>query len=348
MLILMSLIKNRMRVLILVIAILFCGCNTQKNANKYYNSGVKKETRGNYDSAIVDYNHAIEINPNFIEAYVNRGRAKGRLSDYKGAVSDFNKVLEINPEESFAWNNRGICKYELGDYSGSLADAEVALRINHGNAEAYNTRGNAKYKLGDFSGACIDWSKAAELGFTQAYAIIRKNCNNFIKMKDYLSYSTYVDGYGFSFYLPKGCKNITDDELGRLLKEANPNLCYIAEVSFSFGNELFGVSCYNKGKEINIDTAFLETVKHIATLPNEPAENYKVVNYGIRKYDEKVLRFKISCVKDSVYSIMYYFMKDNYSRFLYEMKLTCRKHNDLKTTQNYLEKIALTANYDSH
>ena len=38
------------------------------------------------DGAIADYNKAIELNPNYAEAYYNRGSEKSDLKDYDGAT----------------------------------------------------------------------------------------------------------------------------------------------------------------------------------------------------------------------------------------------------------------------
>lgn len=38
-------------------------------------------------------------------------------------------------------------------------------------------RGKAKYNLRDIDGACLDWSKAGELGRSDAYDVIKKKCN---------------------------------------------------------------------------------------------------------------------------------------------------------------------------
>jgi hypothetical protein len=42
---------------------------------------------------------------------------------------------------------------------------------------AYFNRGTSNYYLGNKKQACIDWSKAGELGFTDAYDLIKKFCN---------------------------------------------------------------------------------------------------------------------------------------------------------------------------
>lgn len=171
------------------------------------------------------------------------------------------------------------------------------------------------------------------------------SCNNSKKGNDKVSNGTYFDTHGFSFKIPKDCENITNDELGKLLKQGNPSIDYLAKVAFPFGNSLFSVSTFVNEEKIYMDSAFIKTVNYVATLRGDTVKNYRLVDYGIKKLNNKILRYKISCAYDSVYSVMYYFMKDDYSRFMNEMKITCRGQNNLKTVQNYLEKIALTVNF---
>ena len=132
-----------MRTLLLVLTASFWGviCCGQ-TVFEFINSGVAKNDLGNYIGAISDFNKAIEINPNYAEAYYNRGVAKDYLGDYKGVFVDFNKTIEINT------------KY----------------------AEAYYNRGVAKYNLKDKDGACFDWRKAGDLGIKEAYEMIKKYC----------------------------------------------------------------------------------------------------------------------------------------------------------------------------
>ena len=44
-----------------------------KDATAYYNRGVSYRETGKLDLAMADYGRAIEINPNYFEAYNNRG-----------------------------------------------------------------------------------------------------------------------------------------------------------------------------------------------------------------------------------------------------------------------------------
>ena len=57
--------------------------------------------------AIRLFDEAIELNPNFADAYKERGRAKLLNGDKDGSVEDMKKSLELNPESEEAQKMNG-------------------------------------------------------------------------------------------------------------------------------------------------------------------------------------------------------------------------------------------------
>jgi len=68
-------------ILILLVALTTCSSCSRSDARKFYNAGNNKYLSGDYAGAIVDFNAAIQIDPNYIVAYNNRGLAKDALKD---------------------------------------------------------------------------------------------------------------------------------------------------------------------------------------------------------------------------------------------------------------------------
>ena len=145
-----------------------------QTAKEYFDMGDSKYDLEDYIGAIKDYSKAIEINPNFADAYYNRGRAK---STEKGAIADYSKAIGINPNYADAYHNRGIAKLDLEDYEGAIADLSKAIEFNPDDADAYNDRGILKLILGQIDSGCLDLSKAGELGYFDAYDVIKEYCN---------------------------------------------------------------------------------------------------------------------------------------------------------------------------
>lgn len=145
--------------------------NYSKDAeSKYYSK--------DYIGAISDLTKAIELRPDNSDLYYNRGNAKWLLKDYFGGLMDMEKAIELNPKFSYAYCIRGNCNNALKKTKAAFSDFSNAIELDPYNKFAYYNRGIIYYY--DFNKkekACMDWSRAGELGYTDAYTLINKNCN---------------------------------------------------------------------------------------------------------------------------------------------------------------------------
>ncbi|MEH2276193.1 MAG: tetratricopeptide repeat protein [Nostoc sp.] len=137
--------------------------NSQMTAEDFFNRGNDKREKKDYQGAIEDYNQAIKINSNYVDAYNYRGVSHYQLGDNKGAIENYNQAIKINPNYYKAYNNRGIARSALGDKKGAIEDLNQAIKINPNFDKAYNNRGNTRSALGDKKGAIEDFQKAADL-----------------------------------------------------------------------------------------------------------------------------------------------------------------------------------------
>jgi tetratricopeptide (TPR) repeat protein len=64
-------------------------------ANELYQQGRDRGRRGQYKEAFEDFTQAINLNPDFAEAYIYRSHARTGTEDKQGAVTDFQKAIEI-------------------------------------------------------------------------------------------------------------------------------------------------------------------------------------------------------------------------------------------------------------
>ncbi|MBD2018252.1 serine protease [Microcoleus sp. FACHB-53] len=143
---------------------------SESEADNYLSKGIALYDKGNYKGAILAYNQAIQINPNYAAAYNDRGNARNNLGDYQKALADYNRAIELNPNDAAAYNNRGNARNNLGDYQEALADYNRAIELNPNYAAAYNNRGNARNNLGDYQKALADYNRAIELNPNYAAA----------------------------------------------------------------------------------------------------------------------------------------------------------------------------------
>ena len=136
---------------------------SQLTAIDYFNRGVDKQKSGDNQGAIADFNEAIKLKPDFVEAYYNRGASKALLGDNQGALADFNQAIKLKPDDAGVYNNRGFIKALLGDNQGVLADFNQAIKLNPDLVQAYYGRGLIKVLLGDNQGGINDLHQAAKL-----------------------------------------------------------------------------------------------------------------------------------------------------------------------------------------
>lgn len=162
----------------------------ERSAQRFFNQGLDKLQKQDYQGAVKDFTQAIQINPKFDTAYVNRadlrlklgdnkgaaedytqamrtnpnftylynsrGKAREALGDSKGAITDYTQATKLYPEEGIAFRNRGILLYKLGQNQAAMEDLNQAIERNHHDVDAYTTRSNLRAKLGDKQGAIKD------------------------------------------------------------------------------------------------------------------------------------------------------------------------------------------------
>ena len=81
---------------------------------------------GEFDSAIEDYNTAIELDPNLAEAYYNRGLVYLVEGELELAIDDMDKAFESNPNYAEAYYNRGVVWSRLEKWENARLDLTVA------------------------------------------------------------------------------------------------------------------------------------------------------------------------------------------------------------------------------
>jgi tetratricopeptide (TPR) repeat protein len=101
----------------------------QMSAENLVDRGNDRYEKKDYQGAIEDYDRAIQLKPNYVEAYIDRGWAKGDSGDNQGAISDYTKAIELNPSYADAYNGRGDAKSNLGDNQGAIADYQKAAEL---------------------------------------------------------------------------------------------------------------------------------------------------------------------------------------------------------------------------
>ena len=170
----------------------------QIRAEAAYSLGAEKFKVKDYAGAIIDFNKAIELNPEYVRAYYERGRAQVRLGDNASAIASCTQAIKIDPSEADAYYGRGTVKAHLGKYTTAMIDLDKAIELDAEYANAYTSRGAVKFNLGDFEGKRGNAKEAQRL-----YEGAIADCDKAIEIDP-----ENVDAYNF-----RGVAKLTFDDL---------------------------------------------------------------------------------------------------------------------------------------
>jgi superkiller protein 3 len=139
------------------------GQTPEQKAELFYEQGLLYRYAEEYAKAIASYDKALEIKPDYHEAWNNRGIALGNLGRLEEAIASYDKALEFKPDLHEAWYNRGIALGNLGRLEEAIASYDKALEFKPDLHEAWYNRGNALYNLGRLEEAIASYDKALEI-----------------------------------------------------------------------------------------------------------------------------------------------------------------------------------------
>ena len=136
------------------------------SAEEYYNLGLSKIDEIKYKEAIKDYKLAVKSDPDYVkERDVEFGKKFGYAYYERGCssdrVSDFDKAIELNPDYYDAYYKRGYLRASNNDHESAMSDYEKAAKCE-GERGFHYARGFSKSILGDHKGALIDYRMSIE------------------------------------------------------------------------------------------------------------------------------------------------------------------------------------------
>ena len=101
--------------------------------------------------------------PRNIELIFKKGYVLYLLKKYKMAADAFTQALEIKPDFAQAYNARSIVNHELRNYCDAISDCEQALNINPSYKEAFYNLARSQQKLNQLDNAIDSYTQAISL-----------------------------------------------------------------------------------------------------------------------------------------------------------------------------------------
>ena len=237
-----------------------------QTAQEYCDTGLDSLGKKMYDEAIVAYQKAIEIDPQYAKAYNGLGATYYYKKMYDEAIAAYQKAIEINPQYVVAYTNLGNAYYTKKMYDEAISAYKNAIETNPQYATAHSNLGGAYYKKGMYDEAIAAYTKAVEInpqytvahnGLGNAYYTKKMYDEAISAYKNAIEtnpqYATAHSNLGGAYYK----KGMYDEAIAAYTKAVEINPQYTVAHN-GLGNAYYykkmydeAISAYKKAVEIN-------------------------------------------------------------------------------------------------
>ena len=138
---------------------------------KFYNLAVNSFANNRLDSALVNIDFAISIDPASALDRFTRGEYLYFLHKYKEAIGAYDEALSLNNAYMNAFYKRGMARMGIADYKEAIVNFRAALQLAPGNVLAKKGEGDADLALLDFADAAATYEIALKLADNSKPAI---------------------------------------------------------------------------------------------------------------------------------------------------------------------------------
>lgn len=156
---------------------------TEDQKNRFYDKAIKE-----YSSVIslleCRVGNKDKCEKEIYKAYVNRGHIYFMIGDMESAITDFDKAIDLDNGNPIAFGNRGQAYLRLDKYEQALLDLEKALDLDPHNTFYYHLKGDIYEELNQFDKAIISYTQAIEIDQYDEYSYIYR-ANLWFKVKNY-------------------------------------------------------------------------------------------------------------------------------------------------------------------
>ncbi|MBN1413615.1 MAG: tetratricopeptide repeat protein [Bacteroidales bacterium] len=131
-----------------------------QNAKQYYKTGLTFIEAQNFNDAIDQFSKAVQVDPDYVEAYIERARTYQTINDIEKAAEDYDRALVFKKKNKNLFLEASTINYKMAKYDKALELVKEAIDLDSKCDEAYQLQ--CKILLGkeDFSGALISINKA--------------------------------------------------------------------------------------------------------------------------------------------------------------------------------------------
>ena len=134
-----------------------------RNPYMVHQVGEALRKKGALVESVAMFTKAIELSPNYLDAWLNRGAAYYHLGEYHKAIADSSQAIKLDPNRAVAWCQRALAYIALGRCDEALADSNKAIEVDQNYWWGWDLRALTHNALQQYEEALADYSKSLEL-----------------------------------------------------------------------------------------------------------------------------------------------------------------------------------------
>lgn len=149
---------------------IFSGSISEELVEYLFNLGLEKASAGDFEEALISWNQAVTLNPDFAPAWHNKGSALAYLNRLPEAVQSFEQAIALNVNDLDSWYDRGSALFSMGQWQEAIISWERVIGIQPNHYQAWYHRGLALEKLKKLGDALNSYGKCLSINplFTPA------------------------------------------------------------------------------------------------------------------------------------------------------------------------------------
>lgn len=148
------------------------GNDNEPSSTVHFRVGMFHVVRGEYEQAIESFSRAIELEPDFDEAFQERGNCHAALGQYAQALSDYARVIVLMPNYGRPYYQRALVYLAQGKPDAALSDLKVAVGLMPVVPELHLTLGDLYFARGQYEEALEMYTHYLELAGANAEAYV--------------------------------------------------------------------------------------------------------------------------------------------------------------------------------
>lgn len=146
---------------------------TENNSIMHNNFANTLRAQGRYQEALIHFNEALRINPQYLRAYNNKGLTLYDMDRVEEAIEIFKELISNSKSWADPHNNLGLAYAKKGELDLAVQSYSEAIRLKSDYFKALNNLGVALKSQGKIEQAIEQWQKA--LTFKPDYAKAHRN-----------------------------------------------------------------------------------------------------------------------------------------------------------------------------